>query len=42
MTSGLRPFHLAVQVHNLALAQSFYGGLPGCAERRDDSRIFTS
>jgi extradiol dioxygenase family protein len=42
MMSGLRPFHLAVPVYDLAMAKSFYGGLPGCAEGRSDSRIFAS
>jgi len=30
----LQPFHLAVPVHDLALAREFYGGLFGCAEGR--------
>ncbi len=53
MMSGLRPFHLAVPVHDLAFAKSFYGGLLGCAEGgkaggtlqntfSDDSQIFAS
>ncbi|WP_448658341.1 VOC family protein [Sphingomonas sp. CJ99] len=36
MTS-LRPFHLAIPVHDLAAARAFYGGLLGCAEGRSDS-----
>lgn len=36
--SGLRPFHLAVVVHDLAQARSFYGGLLGCSEGRSSSR----
>ena len=32
--SGLRPFHLAVPVHNLKMARSFYGDLMGCSEGR--------
>lgn len=34
---GLRPFHLAVPVHDLAQARSFYGGLIGCSEGRSSS-----
>jgi extradiol dioxygenase family protein len=30
----LRPFHLAVSVHNLVEARAFYGGLLGCPEGR--------
>ncbi|MCC9607963.1 VOC family protein [Blastopirellula sp. JC732] len=30
----LRPFHLAVQVHDLASARQFYGELLGCPEGR--------
>jgi extradiol dioxygenase family protein len=30
----LRPFHLAIPVHDLAAARGFYGGLLGCAEGR--------
>ncbi|MEE4186182.1 MAG: VOC family protein [Gammaproteobacteria bacterium] len=30
----LRPFHVAVPVHDLAAARTFYGGLLGCAEGR--------
>lgn len=30
----LQPFHLAIPVHDLALARAFYGGLLGCAEGR--------
>lgn len=32
--SVLRPFHLAVPVHDLAAARAFYGGLFGCPEGR--------
>lgn len=28
------PFHLAIPVHDLALARAFYGGLMGCPEGR--------
>ena len=35
--SELRPFHLAVPVHDLTLARSFYGGLIGCSEGRSAS-----
>jgi hypothetical protein len=30
----LRPFHLAVQVRDIAEARAFYGGVLGCAEGR--------
>jgi len=30
----MQPFHLAIPVHDLAAARSFYGGLLGCAEGR--------
>jgi uncharacterized protein len=30
----LRPFHLAIPVHDLAAAREFYGALFGCAEGR--------
>ncbi|NOR20119.1 MAG: glyoxalase [Xanthomonadales bacterium] len=33
----LRPFHLAVPVHDLAQARSFYGDLIGCSEGRSSS-----
>lgn len=33
-TNTLRPFHLAVQVRDLAEARAFYGGLLGCLEGR--------
>jgi extradiol dioxygenase family protein len=36
-TAGLRPFHLAIPVANLAAARAFYGGLLGCAEGRSDA-----
>lgn len=32
--SELRPFHLAVPVHDLVQARSFYGDLMGCCEGR--------
>lgn len=35
--SALRPFHLAVPVHDLLLARSFYGDLMGCNEGRSAS-----
>lgn len=34
MSRSLAPFHLAVPVHDLAAARSFYGGLFGCPEGR--------
>ncbi|WP_199194943.1 MULTISPECIES: VOC family protein [Pirellulaceae] len=36
-TTRLSPFHLAVQVHDLAAARDFYGGLLGCSEGRSTS-----
>jgi len=30
----LQPFHLAIPVHDLAMARRFYGNLLGCAEGR--------
>ena len=36
--SVLRPFHLAVTVHDLAQARAFYGDLIGCSEGRSSSR----
>ena len=38
MMSGLRPFHLAVPVYDLAQARSFYGDLIGCREGRSSSQ----
>jgi uncharacterized protein len=32
----LQPFHLAIPVHDLAAARSFYGELLGCPEGRSD------
>lgn len=32
--AGLRPFHLAIPVDDLATARAFYGGLLGCPEGR--------
>ena len=34
----LRPFHLAIPVHDLAAARAFYGGLLGCPEGRSADR----
>jgi extradiol dioxygenase family protein len=34
---GLTPFHVAVQVRDLAEARHFYGGVLGCAEGRSAS-----
>lgn len=34
MTKQLRPFHLAVPVHDLAKARIFYGEIMGCEEGR--------
>ena len=34
---ALRPFHLAIPVHDLAAARGFYGGLLGCAEGRSSA-----
>jgi uncharacterized protein len=33
----LRPFHLAIPVHDLAAARGFYGELFGCAEGRSSA-----
>jgi uncharacterized protein len=33
---GLTPFHLAIQVRDIAEARRFYGGVLGCAEGRSD------
>ena len=33
----LTPFHVALQVRDIAEARRFYGGLLGCAEGRSDS-----
>lgn len=35
---SLRPFHLAIAVHDLAAAREFYGILLGCAEGRSHSQ----
>ncbi len=32
--AGLRPFHLAFPVHDLAAARAFWGGVIGCREGR--------
>ncbi|MCP4921478.1 MAG: VOC family protein [Proteobacteria bacterium] len=34
----MRPFHLALPVHDLDAARGFYGGLLGCAEGRSAPR----
>ncbi len=37
---GLRPFHLAIPVNDLAAAEAFYSGIMGCAQgRRSDKWI---
>ena len=36
VSAGLNPFHLAIPVHSLAAARSFYGELLGCREGRSD------
>ena len=36
--SELNPFHLAIAVHDLTVARSFYGGLLGCEEGRSSQR----
>ena len=36
MTKQLRPFHLAVPVHDISLARKFYGEIMGCEEGRSD------
>ena len=33
----MNPFHLAIKVHDLAVARAFYGGLLGCPEGRSDT-----
>ncbi|MEO0422668.1 MAG: VOC family protein [Pseudomonadota bacterium] len=38
LTQALRPFHLALPVHDLAQAQAFYGELLGCACGRASAR----
>ncbi|WP_164115658.1 VOC family protein [Sphingorhabdus sp. Alg239-R122] len=35
---GLRPFHLAVPVHDLDMARRFYGDVLGCEEGRSSDR----
>lgn len=37
-TSGLRPFHLAFPVHDLAVARQFYGQTLGCPEGRSSDQ----
>jgi len=34
---ALTPFHIAVQVRDIAEARAFYGGLLGCSEGRSDA-----
>ncbi len=34
----MQPFHLAVPVHDLALARQFYNDVIGCSEGRSDAR----
>ena len=38
MDHKLPPFHLAIPVHDLAVARAFYGGLLGCPEGRSSQR----
>ena len=33
-----KPFHLAIEVHNLKVAREFYGNILGCKEGRSDSK----
>jgi len=33
-----KPFHLAIEVHNLKAARDFYGKILGCKEGRSDSK----
>lgn len=35
---NLRPFHLALPVHDLEAARGFYGGVLGCSEGRTSDR----
>jgi len=35
---SIRPFHLAIPVHDLDAARAFYGGLLGCPEGRSDTQ----
>ncbi len=37
MTAHLTPFHIAVQVRDIAEARRFYGDVLGCAEGRSDT-----
>src|SRR5580698_6748707 len=37
MNTRLTPFHVAVQVRDIAEAREFYGGRLGCAEGRSDT-----
>ena len=36
--ASLRPFHLAVPVHNLKKAKDFYGGILGFTEGRSSTK----
>ena len=38
MASALRPFHLAIPVDDLAVAEAFYSGLLGCSQGRRAER----
>lgn len=38
MTRVLRPFHLAIPVHNLDLAGEFYGNVLGCTTGRESKK----
>ncbi len=38
MSANIRPFHLAMPVHDLAAARAFYGYLLGCEEGRSSGR----
>jgi uncharacterized protein len=37
MSTRLTPFHVAVQVRDIAEARDFYGGMLGCTEGRSDT-----
>lgn len=38
ITDSLRPFHLAIPVHDLAMARRFYGDILGCSQGRDSDQ----
>lgn len=38
MTRVLRPFHLAIPVHDLELARDFYGNILGCTSGRESNK----